>query len=197
MIRSPGLRAVHELMPNELMPRLWRTGRKGARPSSISSISVRWATAYLAIDRSLARLSFEGGPDMPRAPPKRGPRVGELSRGDALLRAHPDRGLVAGPAAGIEAERARAAGSAVAVLTAGGRVLVGVVRQRIGAHRGRRIEGHVERVVATAPRARVARRALADRVVTVVGGVVCDRDDRGVGEVDAPEVNRARYQLAV
>src|SRR5215210_6339552 len=57
MIRSPALRPVQVLTPNEVIPKWWRTGRKAQRPSVSSSISSRRATAYSA----MRPLSSDGG----------------------------------------------------------------------------------------------------------------------------------------
>src|SRR5436190_15998942 len=46
MMRSPASLAVNAFTPKDVMPRWWRTGRHGQRPSSISSISPRRATVY-------------------------------------------------------------------------------------------------------------------------------------------------------
>src|SRR5215207_1008728 len=50
MILSPGSRPVQALIPNDVMPKWWRSGRHGSRPSLISSMSSRRATAYSLID---------------------------------------------------------------------------------------------------------------------------------------------------
>src|SRR5919204_4494314 len=50
MILSPALRPVHALIPNDVMPKWWRTGRQGQRPSLISPISSKWAIVYSLID---------------------------------------------------------------------------------------------------------------------------------------------------
>src|SRR5262245_59945455 len=49
MIRSPASPPVHAVAPNDVMPSSSRTGRKGARPSFISSMSVSRATENSAI----------------------------------------------------------------------------------------------------------------------------------------------------
>src|SRR3954454_24925301 len=46
MIRSPASLPVHALTPNAVIPRWWRTGRHGERPSVTTSISSRVVTAY-------------------------------------------------------------------------------------------------------------------------------------------------------
>jgi hypothetical protein len=45
MTRSPAAAAVQVFTPNDVMPKWWRTGRHGSRPSVISSISSMWMTA--------------------------------------------------------------------------------------------------------------------------------------------------------
>src|SRR4051794_18684212 len=52
MILSPASRPVQALIPNDVMPKWWRTGRQGSRPSVISSMSSRRVTAYSLIDTS-------------------------------------------------------------------------------------------------------------------------------------------------
>src|SRR5215210_3951043 len=46
MILSPALRPVQVFTPNDVIPKWWRTGRNGQRPSLSSSISSSRATAY-------------------------------------------------------------------------------------------------------------------------------------------------------
>ena len=46
MILSPASFAVKEFAPNDVIPRWWRTGRHGQRPSWISSISSSCTTVY-------------------------------------------------------------------------------------------------------------------------------------------------------
>src|SRR5215470_3018179 len=78
MIRSPALEAVHVLTPNAWIPKWWRTGRQGSRPSVISSISSRCATAYPLMEpssRSLVEVLFDAlrylHPGMPALLPDR------------------------------------------------------------------------------------------------------------------------------
>src|SRR3954454_12620736 len=87
MIRSPDARAVHEVTPNDVMPKMWRIGRKASRPSSISSISSRCATEYSLIaiqccasacaTASIVRSSSPGRrPFQSGAPGERMPSIG-------------------------------------------------------------------------------------------------------------------------
>src|SRR3954470_2185358 len=61
MILSPASRPVHALIPNDVMPKWWRTGRQGSRPSLISSMSSRRAIAYSLMGTS--RVIRRGRPD--------------------------------------------------------------------------------------------------------------------------------------
>src|SRR4051794_4609860 len=60
MILSPASRPVQALIPNDVMPKWWRTGRQGSRPSVTSSMSSRRATAYSLIDTSPGYSARDG-----------------------------------------------------------------------------------------------------------------------------------------
>src|SRR5262245_24403469 len=57
MMRAPASRAVQALIPKDVIPTWWRTGRQGQRPSSTSSISSRLAITYFigALPQVVAR----------------------------------------------------------------------------------------------------------------------------------------------
>src|SRR3954451_15818053 len=119
MIRSPAARPVQALTPNDEMPKCWRTGRHGSRPSVISSMSSSRATAYSLIGTWCRNATAPGlprrrarvlgaGPEDGRVPAQRRPQRTRDPRGilaacDAQHRAP----LGLGQLGGLDAEPAQ------------------------------------------------------------------------------------------